>query len=53
MTSERKVVVITGASPGIGAQLSKAYRHIGYQVIATPVFRPSTSTECPRVGDNP
>jgi NAD(P)-dependent dehydrogenase (short-subunit alcohol dehydrogenase family) len=35
MTPERKVVVITGASRGIGAQLSKAYRHIGYQVIAT------------------
>src|SRR5208282_513482 len=31
MTPERKVVVITGASRGIGAQLSKAYRHIGYQ----------------------
>jgi NAD(P)-dependent dehydrogenase (short-subunit alcohol dehydrogenase family) len=28
MTSERKVVVITGASRGIGAQLSKAYRQI-------------------------
>jgi NAD(P)-dependent dehydrogenase (short-subunit alcohol dehydrogenase family) len=25
MTPERKVVVITGASRGIGAQLSKAY----------------------------
>jgi NAD(P)-dependent dehydrogenase (short-subunit alcohol dehydrogenase family) len=35
MTSERKVVVITGASRGIGAQLSKAYRHIGYQVIGS------------------
>src|SRR5882672_9008583 len=35
MTSERKVVVITGASRGIGAQLSEAYRHIGYQVIAS------------------
>ena len=35
MTPERKVVVITGASRGIGAQLSKAYRHIGYQVIAS------------------
>jgi NAD(P)-dependent dehydrogenase (short-subunit alcohol dehydrogenase family) len=35
MTSERKVVVITGASGGIGAQLSKAYRQIGYQVIAS------------------
>ena len=35
MTPERKVVVITGASRGIGAQLSKAYPHIGYQVIAS------------------
>jgi NAD(P)-dependent dehydrogenase (short-subunit alcohol dehydrogenase family) len=35
MTSERKVVVITGASRGIGAQLSKAYRDIGYQVVAS------------------
>ena len=35
MTPERNVVVITGASRGIGAQLSKAYRHIGYQVIAS------------------
>jgi NAD(P)-dependent dehydrogenase (short-subunit alcohol dehydrogenase family) len=35
MTSEQKVVVITGASRGIGAQLSKAYRDIGYQVIAS------------------
>jgi NAD(P)-dependent dehydrogenase (short-subunit alcohol dehydrogenase family) len=35
MISERKVVVITGASRGIGAQLSKAYRDIGYQVIAS------------------
>jgi NAD(P)-dependent dehydrogenase (short-subunit alcohol dehydrogenase family) len=35
MTSERKVVIITGASRGIGAQLSKAYRGIGYQVIAS------------------
>jgi hypothetical protein len=29
MTSERKVVLITGASRGIGAQLSKAYQDIG------------------------
>ena len=35
MTSQQKVVVITGASSGIGAQLSKAYQRIGYQVIAT------------------
>src|SRR5262249_30240426 len=34
MTSERKVVVVTGASRGIGAQLLQAYRRLGYQVIA-------------------
>jgi NAD(P)-dependent dehydrogenase (short-subunit alcohol dehydrogenase family) len=45
MTSERKVVVITGASRGIGAQLSKAYKHIGYQVIA--------SSRSMRKSDNP
>jgi short-subunit dehydrogenase len=33
MTPQQKVVVITGASRGIGAQLSKAYRHIAYQLI--------------------
>jgi short-subunit dehydrogenase len=32
MISERKVIVITGASRGIGAQLSKDYRQIGYLV---------------------
>src|ERR1700722_13517245 len=35
MTPDRKVVVITGASRGMGAHLSNAYRHIGYQVIAS------------------
>jgi hypothetical protein len=34
MTPARNVVVITGASRGIGAQLSKTYRHIGHQVVA-------------------
>jgi NAD(P)-dependent dehydrogenase (short-subunit alcohol dehydrogenase family) len=34
MRSERKVVIITGASRGIGSQLLQAYRRIGYQVIA-------------------
>jgi short-subunit dehydrogenase len=32
MPSERKVLVITGASRDIGAQLSKACRQIGYRV---------------------
>jgi NAD(P)-dependent dehydrogenase (short-subunit alcohol dehydrogenase family) len=35
MTSEQKVAVITGASRGIGAGLLKAYRDIGYHVVAT------------------
>ena len=35
MSSERKVVVITGASQGIGAALVKAYRDRNYRVVAT------------------
>jgi NAD(P)-dependent dehydrogenase (short-subunit alcohol dehydrogenase family) len=35
MTAERKVVIITGASRGIGASLLKAYRKIGYCVVAS------------------
>ncbi len=35
MDSERKVVVITGASQGIGAALVKAYRDREYRVVAT------------------
>jgi NAD(P)-dependent dehydrogenase (short-subunit alcohol dehydrogenase family) len=35
MASERKVVIITGASRGIGAELLKAYRENGYRVVAT------------------
>jgi NAD(P)-dependent dehydrogenase (short-subunit alcohol dehydrogenase family) len=35
MKSERKVVIVTGASRGIGASLLKAYRDSGYQVVAT------------------
>jgi NAD(P)-dependent dehydrogenase (short-subunit alcohol dehydrogenase family) len=33
-SSEQKVAVITGASRGIGASLLKAYRNIGYRVVA-------------------
>jgi NAD(P)-dependent dehydrogenase (short-subunit alcohol dehydrogenase family) len=34
MTSEPKVVVITGASRGIGEQMVKGYRSAGYRVVA-------------------
>ena len=34
MKSEQKVVVITGASKGIGASLVQAFRGIGYNVVA-------------------
>ncbi len=33
MTTERKVVIITGASQGIGAELVKAYRALDYRVV--------------------
>ena len=35
MSSQQKVVVITGASRGIGASLVKGFRAIGYGVVAT------------------
>jgi NAD(P)-dependent dehydrogenase (short-subunit alcohol dehydrogenase family) len=34
MLSERKVVIITGASQGIGASLTKGFRELGYGVVA-------------------
>ncbi len=33
--SDEKVAIITGASQGIGAGLTRAYRELGYAVIAT------------------
>lgn len=35
MTSKRKVVIITGASRGIGAELARKFHHLGYAVVAT------------------
>jgi NAD(P)-dependent dehydrogenase (short-subunit alcohol dehydrogenase family) len=35
MEAQRKVAVITGASQGMGAALVKAYRELGYRVVAT------------------
>ena len=34
MSSEQKVAIVTGASQGIGASLVKAYRDMGYGVVA-------------------
>jgi NAD(P)-dependent dehydrogenase (short-subunit alcohol dehydrogenase family) len=35
MTSKQKVVIITGASRGIGAALVKRFRELDYEVVAT------------------
>ncbi|KAA1011430.1 SDR family oxidoreductase [Paraburkholderia panacisoli] len=35
MTTSQKVVVVTGASQGIGAEMVKAFRKRGYRVVAT------------------
>ncbi len=47
----RKVAIITGASQGIGAGLTKAYRQLGYAVIATArSIRPSEDSGIVTVG---
>jgi NAD(P)-dependent dehydrogenase (short-subunit alcohol dehydrogenase family) len=38
MTSKQKVVIITGASRGIGAALVKRFRELDYEVVATSPF---------------
>ena len=35
VSNNEKVAIITGASQGIGAGLARAYRELGYAVIAT------------------
>ena len=35
MSNSQKVVVVTGASQGIGAEIVKAFRKLDYRVVAT------------------
>jgi NAD(P)-dependent dehydrogenase (short-subunit alcohol dehydrogenase family) len=35
MNTSQKVAIVTGASQGIGAEIVKAYRQLGYRVVAT------------------
>jgi len=37
MSSSQKVVVVTGASQGIGAEVVKAFRKLDYRVVATVI----------------
>ena len=56
MSNTQKVVVVTGASQGIGSELVKAFREHGYGVIATarsikPVDDPNVVTVAGDIGD--
>jgi NAD(P)-dependent dehydrogenase (short-subunit alcohol dehydrogenase family) len=48
LDSSQKVVVITGASRGIGADLAKGFRGIGYRVVAN-----SRSIKSSDIADDP
>ena len=46
MEDQQKVIIITGASQGIGAALVKAYRDRRYRVIATArTMQPSSDSD--------
>jgi NAD(P)-dependent dehydrogenase (short-subunit alcohol dehydrogenase family) len=51
MQMQRRVAVVTGASQGIGAALVKAYRDLGYRVIATArTIAPSSDDDVLAIG---
>jgi short-subunit dehydrogenase len=46
MSTAKKVAIVTGASQGIGAEIVKAYRKLGYRVLATSrSIKPSDDAE--------
>lgn len=56
MSASQKVVVVTGASQGIGAEVVKAFRKLGYRVVATsrtikPSDDPDILTVAGDIGD--
>ena len=56
MSASQKVVVVTGASQGIGADIVKAFRKLGYRVVATsrsikPSDDPNILTVAGDIGD--
>ena len=56
MSTSQKVVVVTGASQGIGAELVKAFRKLDYRVVATarsikPSDDPNILTVAGDIGD--
>ncbi|NYE63928.1 NAD(P)-dependent dehydrogenase (short-subunit alcohol dehydrogenase family) [Duganella sp. 1224] len=56
MSAAQKVAIVTGASQGIGAAIVKAYRQLGYRVVATsrtikPSDDPDVATVAGDIGD--
>ena len=46
MSNSKKVIVITGASQGLGAGMVKAFRDLDYKVVATSrSIKPSTDPD--------
>lgn len=46
MSNSKKVIVITGASQGPGAEMVKAFRDLDYKVVATSrSIKPSTDAD--------